>query len=305
MKELLIKNTDIKTSSLALGCMRMNESGRNIPEVINQAYDSGITFFDHADIYGKGTCEEIFASSLKKTSISRNSIYLQSKCGIVPGLMYDSSKEHILSSVEESLKRLNTDYLDSLLLHRPDALVEPDEVAEAFYQLKKAGKVRYFGVSNHNPSQIELLKTAVKDDLVINQMQFGLKHSSMIDQGINVNIENQASLDRDGGILDYARINNMTMQAWSPFQYGMFEGVFLTSDKFSDLNAFLKNMADKYNTTPTGLSYAWINRHPANIQTIVGSMNVNRLSEIANASDIILSREDWYAIYKAAGNELP
>ena len=219
--------------------------------------------------------------------------------------MFDFSKKHIIESVEGSLKRLKMDYVDALLLHRPDTLVEPEEVAEAFDELEKSGKVRYFGVSNQKPMQVELLKKYVKQPLLINQLQFGLKHSGMIDQGIHVNMTDEASVDHDGSVLDYSRLNEMTIQAWSPYQYGFFEGVFIGNEKFPKLNQKLAELADKYHTTPTGLASAWILRHPANIQVIAGTMNVGRIKEIAQASDVELSREDWYALYREAGNILP
>ncbi|MGO2198861.1 MAG: aldo/keto reductase [Pseudolactococcus laudensis] len=306
MKKIKIANTDMTASQLILGCMRINEPGKNPVETIQTAYDHGINFFDHADIYGAGECETIFAKALKETSISRSDIYLQSKVGIKPGIAFDFSKQHIIKAVEGSLKRLDTDYLDALLLHRPDTLVEPEEVAEAFSQLEKAGKVRAFGVSNQNPGQIELLKTAVKQPLNINQLQFGLKHTGMIDAGINVNMENQAGLVRDGGILEYSRIHDMTIQAWSPFQYGFFEGVFVGNDeKFPELNARLLELAEQYKVTPSGIAVAFINRHPAKIQTVLGTMTPSRIIEATEAADIVLTREEWYSLYMAAGNILP
>ena len=306
MKKIQIANTDMTASQIILGCMRINEAGKNPVEIIQTAYDHGINFFDHADIYGKGECETIFAQALKATSISRSDIYLQSKVGIRPGIAFDFSKAHIIEAVEGSLKRLDTDYLDALLLHRPDTLVEPEEVAEAFSQLEKAGKVRAFGVSSQNPGQIELLKTAVKQPLNINQLQFGLKHTGMIDAGINVNMENQAGLVRDGGILEYSRLHDMTIQAWSPFQYGFFEGVFVgNTEKFPELNAKLQELADQYKVTPSGIAVAFINRHPAKIQTILGTMTPSRIIEATEAADIVLTREEWYSLYMAAGNILP
>ena len=306
MKKIQIANTDMTASQIILGCMRINEAGNNPVETIQTAYDHGINFFDHADIYGAGECETIFAQALKETSISRSDIYLQSKVGIKPGIAFDFSKQHIIEAVEGSLKRLDTDYLDALLLHRPDTLVEPEEVAEAFSQLEKAGKVRAFGVSNQNPGQIELLKTAVKQPLNINQLQFGLKHTGMIDAGINVNMENQAGLVRDGGILEYSRIHDMTIQAWSPFQYGFFEGVFVgNTEKFPELNARLLELADQYKVTPSGIAAAFINRHPAKMQTILGTMTPPRIMEATESADIVLTREEWYSLYMAAGNILP
>ena len=303
MKKIQI--ADMQASQIILGCMRIIEPGKNPVKVIETAYENGINFFDHADIYGAGQCETVFAEALAQTSIRREDIYLQSKCAIRPGVAFDFSKEHIIKSVEGSLQRLQTDYLDTLLLHRPDTLMEPEEVAEAFHELEKSGKVRYFGVSNQNPMQVELLKTAVKQPLLFNQLQFGLKHTEMIDAGLNVNIPNQASHMQDGSVLEYSRINKMTIQAWSPFQHGYFDGPFVGNDKFPELNKKLKEYAEKYNLTPSGIAIAWINRHPAGMQTIIGTMTEQRILEVTNASDLVLSRNEWYDLYMAAGNILP
>ncbi|EFR94687.1 aldo/keto reductase family oxidoreductase, partial [Listeria innocua FSL J1-023] len=218
---------------------------------------------------------------------------------------FDFSKEHIISSVEGSLKRLKTDYLDTLLLHRPDTLFEPEEVAAAFTELEKSGKVRHFGVSNQNPGQIELLKKYVDQELIANQLQFSIMHTGMIDTGFNVNMTIDPSLDRDGGILEYSRLHNMTIQAWSPFQYGFFEGVFLDNDKFPELNKTIDKIAAYKGVTNSAIAVAWIQRHPASFQTVVGTMNPGRIADIAKASDVTLSREEWYEIYRAAGNQLP
>lgn len=303
MKKIQI--ADMQASQIILGCMRIIEPGKNPVKVIETAYENGINFFDHADIYGAGQCETVFAEALAQTSIRREDIYLQSKCAIRPGVAFDFSKEHIIKSVEGSLQRLQTDYLDTMLLHRPDTLMEPEEVAEAFYELEKSGKVRYFGVSNQNPMQVELLKTAVKQPLLFNQLQFGLKHTEMVDAGLNVNIPNQASHMQDGSVLEYSRINKMTIQAWSPFQHGYFDGPFVGNDKFPELNKKLEEYAEKYNLSPSGIAIAWINRHPARMQTIIGTMTERRIEEVTNASDLVLSREEWYDLYMAAGNILP
>lgn len=305
MKQIRLGQTQELVSQVVLGCMRINESGKDPVEVLNVAYENGINFFDHADIYGQGVCETIFAEALKKTSIARNDIFVQSKCGIIPGKAFDFSKTHIITSVEASLQRLDTDYLDALLLHRPDTLFEPEEVAEAFYILEKAGKVKYFGVSNQKPMQIELLKSAVKQPLVANQLQFGLGHTAMVDSGIYVNMKNPTSNEPDHSILEYSRLNNMTIQAWSPFQYGFFEGVFLGNEKFPELNRKLQEIARKYNVTPTGIATSWINSHPAKMQTIIGTMTISRIKEITDSSDIRLTREEWYDLYQAAGKKLP
>ncbi|HGF7467168.1 TPA: aldo/keto reductase family oxidoreductase [Enterococcus faecium] len=304
MKKIQLGTSDQKAAAVILGCMRINNAEDPV-KVIETAYENGIDFFDHADIYGNGKCEEIFADALAKTSIKREDLFIQTKCGIVPGVMFDFSKKHIIESVEKSLTRLKMDYVDALLLHRPDTLVEPEEVAEAFDELERSGKVRYFGVSNQKPMQIELLKKYVRQPLVANQLQFGLKHTGMIDQGIHVNMTDEASIDHDGSVLDYSRLHDMTIQAWSPYQYGFFEGVFIGNEKFLELNQTLEELAAKYQTTPTGLASAWILRHPANMQVIAGTMNVGRIKEIAQASEINMSREDWYELYRAAGNILP
>ena len=304
MKQVNLGPNEIGVPAVVLGCMRITEA-ENPVAVIETAMENGINFFDHADIYGGGKCEEIFAKAFKETQYKREDIFLQSKCGIVPGVMYDFSKEHIIKSVEDSLKRLNVEYLDSLLLHRPDTLMEPEEVAAAFDQLAADGKVKYFGVSNQYSRQIELLQKYLRQPLIINQLQFGVMHTGMVDFGLHVNMTDPRSVDHDDGVLEFSRMNDMTIQAWSPYQYGFFEGVFVDNDKFPELNKVLQEMAEKYHTTKTGIASAWILRHPANMQVIAGTMNLGRIEEIAKASEVVLSREDWYGIYLAAGNDLP
>lgn len=303
MKRITIGNSALTASEISLGCMRMADlSKEDANKVINTALENGIDFFDHADIYGGGKSEEVFADAIDMNATIREKMILQSKCGIRQGF-FDFSKEHIIASVEGSLKRLKTDYLDTLLLHRPDTLFEPEEVAAAFTELEKSGKVRHFGVSNQNPGQIELLKKYVDQELIANQLQFSIMHTGMIDTGFNVNMTIDPSLDRDGGILEYSRLNNMTIQAWSPFQYGFFEGVFLDNDKFPELNKTIDKIAADKGVTNSAIAVAWIQRHPASFQTVVGTMNPGRIADIAKASDVTLSREEWYEIYRAAGNQ--
>ncbi|HDU7514039.1 TPA: aldo/keto reductase family oxidoreductase [Listeria monocytogenes] len=305
MKRITIGNSALTASEISLGCMRMADlSKEDANKVINTALENGIDFFDHADIYGGGKSEEVFADAIDMNATIREKMILQSKCGIRQGF-FDFSKGHIIASVEGSLKRLKTDYLDTLLLHRPDTLFEPEEVAAAFTELEKSGKVRHFGVSNQNPGQIELLKKYVDQELIANQLQFSIMHTGMIDTGFNVNMTIDSSLDRDGGILEYSRLNNMTIQAWSPFQYGFFEGVFLDNDKFPELNKVIDKIAADKGVTNSAIAVAWIQRHPASFQTVVGTMNPGRIADIAKASDVTLSREEWYEIYRAAGNQLP
>lgn len=305
MKKIRLGTSGLEVGEIALGCMRMNGlPAKDAARVIENAWEAGIDFFDHADIYGGGKSEEVFAEALQQTDIQREDMILQTKCGIRKGF-FDFSREHILSSVDGSLKRLGTDYIDVLLLHRPDALMEPEEVAEAFTQLKEAGKVRHFGVSNQNPLQMELLKKYLKQDLIVNQLQLSVVHTGMIDAGLNVNMKHEPAVNRDGGILDYCRLHDITIQAWSPFQHGMIEGVFIGNDDFPEVNAKLQEMAEKKGVTDSAIAIAWILRHPAGIQPIIGSMNPERITAIAKASDVELSREEWYEIYRSAGNQLP
>lgn len=305
MKTMKLGSSSLEVPVVAVGCMRINSLEKAEAErFVQSALEEGANFFDHADIYGGGACEEIFADAIHMNAEVREKIILQSKCGIRQG-MFDFSKEHILNSVDGILKRLRTEYLDVLLLHRPDALVEPEEVAEAFDQLESSGKVRHFGVSNQNPMQIQLLKKAVKQPLVANQLQLSITNTTMIQSGINVNMENDAAVNRDGSVLDFCRLHDITIQPWSPFQYGFFEGVFLGSDKFPELNRKIDEIAEKYNVTNTTIAIAWLLRHPAQMQPIIGTMNINRLKDCIQAGDVTLTREEWYAIYRAAGNILP
>ena len=305
MKMLKISENVPQVSAIGLGCMRITGlgSGKAVRELVETSMEAGINFFDHADIYAGGEAEAEFGKVL--TPELRSRMVIQTKCAIRPGICYDFSKEHILESVDGSLKRLNTDYIDILLLHRPDALMEPEEVAEAFDILKKSGKVRAFGVSNHNPMQIELLNSCLPEPLLVNQIQFSVAHCPTIDAGLNVNIHNDAGCSRDGSVIEYCRLKNMTIQAWSPFLYGMFEGVFIGSEKFPQLNQVMDRLAEKYQVTPNAIAVAWIMRHPAGIQTIVGSTNARRVQEIARASDICLTRDEWYELYLSAGKKLP
>jgi predicted oxidoreductase len=297
--------SELEVPVVAIGCMRINSLEKNEAETfIQTALEEGVNFFDHADIYGGGACEEIFAEAIHMNAEVREKIILQSKCGIRKG-MFDFSKEHILDSVDGILKRLNTEYLDTLLLHRPDALVEPEEVAEAFDTLESSGKVRHFGVSNQNPMQIQLLKKYVKQPLVANQLQLSITNANMISNGINVNMQNESAINRDGSILDFCRLNDITIQPWSPFQYGFFEGVFLGNEKFPELNQKIDDIAAKYEVSNTTIAIAWLLRHPAKMQPVIGTMNVDRLKECCRASEIHLTREEWYEIYRAAGNILP
>ena len=293
-------------AAISLGCMRINELSKKEAEIlIRTSMDLGINFFDHADIYGAGKAESFFAEAVEMSPAIRDSMIIQTKCAIRPNVAFDFSKQHIINSVDGSLKRLRTDYVDILLLHRPDTLMEPEEVAEAFEELEKSGKVRYFGVSNQNPGQIALLSKFCKCKILINQLQLSIAHCPMIDSGLNVNIVSEAAAMREGGVLEYCRLHDITIQAWSPFQYGMFKGVFLGNKKYKELTKEVDILAKKYDVSDSAIVVAWILRHPAGIQTIVGTTNKDRLRDIAKAADISLTREEWYRLYMASGKILP
>lgn len=305
MRTIQLGTSGLEVPVVAVGCMRMSSlDPARAERFVQTALELGANFFDHADIYGGGRCEEIFATAIRMNADVRERVILQSKCGIRRG-MFDFSKEHILSAVDGSLRRLRTEYLDVLLLHRPDALVEPEEVAEAFDQLHRAGRVRHFGVSNQNPMQIQLLRKFVKQPIVANQLQLSITNTTMISSGVNVNMENAAAVNRDGGVLDFCRLHDITIQPWSPFQHGFFKGAFLGNEQFPELNKKIDEVAAKHGVTNTTIAIAWLLRHPAKMQPVVGTMNEGRLRDCVRAADVRLSREEWYEIYRAAGNVLP
>jgi predicted oxidoreductase len=289
-----------------MGNMRLEElTLQEAERLIRTAMDEGINFFDHADIYGGGKCEELFSEAIQMNASTREKMVIQSKCGIRSGY-FDFSKEHIISSVDGILNRLKMEYLDILLLHRPDPLMEPEEVAEAFDELHTRGKVKYFGVSNQNPLQIELLQKYVSQKLIINQLQFSIAHTPIIDSGIALNMNINQSINRDSSILEYCRLHDITIQARSPYQKGFFEGTFLGDyEQYPELNNVLNRIAEKYSVTNTAIATAWITRHPANIQVVLGTTKPKRLKEACRGSEISLTRQEWYEIYQAAGNMVP
>ena len=309
MKTTNIVNGPQNVSVVIQGCMRMPALTKEAAaKVIRTAYDCGVNFYDHATCYGEdGAAEARFAEAFPLTGIKREDIYIQSKCGLCfDRNEFDWSKENILSSVDDSLRRLNMEYLDTLLLHRPDVLYDPEEVAEAFDELEKAGKVRYFGVSNLVPMQIELLKKYVKQPLIINQVQLSLEQSQLIDQALYMNNKTtEFSINRDGNCLDYCRLNDITIQAWSPLQVGMFGGTFIDNPDFAELNKVLGELAERENVSKTAIALAWILRHPAKMQAIIGTMNPEHIEDAGAASNVKLSHHDWYALYLAAGKYLP
>ena len=308
MKTFTPANTTLDASNIILGLMRISElDDQAIRALVGAARDAGINYFDHADVYGGDHgCETRFGDAVSFTPAERESVIVQSKVGIRNGF-WDFSTEHILSSVDKSLAALRTDYLDVLLLHRPDALVEPDEVAAAFDSLQSSGKVRNFGVSNQTPGQIELLKRSVKQPLVFNQVQLSITHSPLIAAEVTANMAGlDQSIDRDNGILDYSRLHDVTLQAWSPFQKGFFDGVFIGDrENFGPLNDALDEIASAHGVTPTGIAVAWITRHPANMQVVLGTTKPERVTESAAGSELRLSREEWYRLFTTAGHLLP
>ena len=297
----------VTCSRVAQGCMRIGGmAAEAVDTLIKTDLELGINFFDHADIYGGGSCETVFGNFLRANPSLRDKMVIQSKCGIRGGT-YDFSKEHIVREAEQSLTRMGIDCLDFLLLHRPDTLMEPEEVAGAFETLKAAGKVKHFGVSNHDPMQMELLNRYLGENRIrVDQLQFSLTNTTMIDAGINVNMENGAAVNRDGGVLEYCRLNNITIQPWSPFQYGFFAGPFIGNrEKYPKLNEKLEEIAGRYDVTPTGMAIAWILRHPAKMQPIVGTTNTDRIAQIAKAADVTITHDEWYDLYKSSGKTLP
>ncbi|MCR5468494.1 MAG: aldo/keto reductase [Lachnospiraceae bacterium] len=308
MDNINIVNGPQNVSRIILGCMRMPALDVNgAADIIKCAAELGINFYDHATCYGDGEAEKRFGDAFPLTGLKREDIIIQSKCGLhFDRKEFDWSKEDILKSADESLARLKTDYLDVLLLHRPDLLFDPEEVAEAFDKLYKDGKVRHFGVSNVTPGELELLKKYVKQPLIFNQLQFSLDQTQLIDAAMYLNnTTTDRSTDRDNGILDYCRLNDITIQAWSPLQIGMFKGCFVDHPDFPELNAALAKVGANYGISKTAVAIAWILRHPAKMQAIVGTMNPEHLKDICDATKAKLTHHEWYELYLASGKFLP
>lgn len=300
-------NQEGNHSRLVLGCWKMHEKTLDqAAAVMKAALELGINYFDQADVYGEGQSEIRFGEAFKALGVPRSKIILQSKCGIrMKEGYFDFSEKHILSAVEGSLKRLGTDYLDVLLLHRPDALMEPEEVAGALVKLAVSGKVRRFGVSNFTPYQTELLQQALPFKLAYNQLQFSVVHALLLDNGFCMNTMFAGAPDRTAGVLEYCRLKNIVIQAWSPLQHGMFEGFFLNQpERFPALVRLTEAMADEKGITPAAVAIAWLLRHPVGVMPVVGTMSPDRLRALRKAEDVHLSREEWYSLYKAAGHAL-
>jgi len=313
MRHIDLGKSGLLASEIALGCMRL--AGLPVGEaatVIRTALDNGINFFEHADIYGAdGASEELFGKAAKELGLKRDEILVQTKCGIErneagTGIYgYNFERAYIIKSVEHSLKRLQTEYVDVLALHRPDTLMEPDEVAAAFDALHSSGKVRHFGVSNQNPGHMALLQKSLSHKLLVNQIQFSLAHTGIIDYGFNVNTTDSEACSRDGGVLDYCRLNDVTIQAWSPFLGEFPDGVFIDDPAYQELNSKMAEIAEKHTVTKDAIAVAWILRHPAKIQPVIGSMSPQRIANITKASSFTLTHHEWYALYMSAGNSLP
>lgn len=310
MKYYNILGTELNVSGIIMGCMRISSlTAKDVEALVRTAMDHGVNFFDHADIYGDGRCETLFGEALDLTGSMREKMLIQGKCGIRKSggaNYYDFSRDYILKSVDGILSRLHTDYLDVLLLHRPDSLMEVEEVAETFNRLEESGKVRYFGLSNVNSMQIELLQHSVRQKLLFNQVQFGVGHTQLIDSGISFNTTELQAVDRSGSLLEYARLNGITLQAWSPFRSDLTGRIFIGDfDNHPELNRVLQAAGERHGVSASAIAAAWILRHPAHIQTIIGTTKIDRMIEYCAASDVSLSREEWYEIYQAAGNPIP
>ena len=308
MRYITLGQDDKELSEIVLGMMRIEDkSVKEVEELVETALSVGINAFDLADIYGLGRCEELLGLVLKNRPDLREKMWIQSKCGIrIEEFTYfDFSKDYIIKSVDGILQRLKIDHLDSLLLHRADALMESDQVAEAFDLLYKQGKVRNFGVSNQNPMMMELLKKDVNQPLAVNQLQLSAAFTPGFESGFHVNMEDSQAAIRDGSIFEYCKLHDVVIQAWSVLQFGYFKGNFVGNEKFQALNQVLERLAIKYGVTSSTIAISWILRYPAKMQAVVGTTNPKHLREVSQAGNFSLTRKEWYEIYLAAGNNLP
>ncbi|WNS41858.1 aldo/keto reductase [Paenibacillus sp. MMS20-IR301] len=324
LKALPLNKRGIPASRIALGCMGLGGEWDHEPvtagqikqghEALEAALSIGINFFDHADIYTRGKAEKVFGQIFKERPGLRDEVILQSKCGIrlmEPGditNMFDFSKEHILGSVDGTLSRLGTDYIDILLLHRPDPLMDPEEVAEALHQLKAAGKVRHFGVSNMSAAQIKLLQAYCDEPFIVNQLHMSLAKISWVDAALSVNREQWKDITFPEGTIEYCREENIQLQAWGPLAQGLFSGRPLEGQPESVVNtaARVRALAEEKNTTPEAIVLAWLMTYPAAIQPVIGTVNPLRIKACAGAESIQLTRKEWYELYVSSrGEKLP
>jgi predicted oxidoreductase len=325
MKTQTLGVSDLQVTRIAYGCMPLGggwdhtslgvQTVREAMHSVHAALDQGINFFDHADIYCMGKSEEAFSAIWEEEPHLRERIYLQSKCGIRfdgdpspdSPQRFDFSYEHIVRSVEGSLKRLKTDYLDLLLLHRPDPLVEPDEVARAFDALHQAGKVRWFGVSNHTAAQLDLLRQSLRQPVVVNQVAFNVIHGHMLNEGIVFNQDNPL-LARNEGTIEYCRQHNITLQSWGSLAWGLLSGrePEQPSERITQTAGLVARMAQARKVGPEAILIAWILRHPARIQAIIGTTRPERIAAACQGDGVELDREAWYRLFVAGrGEELP
>ena len=308
MKTILLGQNKIPVPAIIQGTMRFDRlTTKEVAAMFENDLENGTNFVDTANCYGKpeGLVESIIGKTFAENPGLRDKLVLQSKGGITfypDGRPYHNySKEHLLKTLDASLSRLQTDHLDYFLLHRVDALFRPEEVAEAFEIMKRDGKVLHFGVSNDVPYGIELLQKYCSVPIEVNQMQFSIAHADMCVQPIATNNHDFYAVDRDCGVLNYCRLKDITIQAWSPFQYGFIDGVFIDNPKYQEVNDAMQKVADKYGVNKTTIAIAWILRHPADMPVVCGTTRIERFNDCCKACDIELTYEDWYNIYLAAG----
>lgn len=324
MKTIPLHRRGIPVSPLVLGCMGLGggwnrnpitaENIKQAHEAIESALSIGINLFDHADIYTYGKAERVFGEVLREQPHLRENMFIQSKCGIrfkensgVPG-RYDFSEEHIRRSVDGILERLGVEYIDFLLLHRPDPLMDPEEVAKTIHDLKSSGKVRWFGVSNMSAGQIRLLQSYCEEPFLINQLEMSLAKMGWLETGVLVNHGEAAENIFPEGTLEYCRLENIQLQAWAPLAQGVFSGNSLDKQRESiKLTAKLvQEMAEQKQTTPEAIVLSWLMTHPAGIQPVIGTVNPDRIQACADAGKITLTREEWYTLYVSSrGRALP
>ncbi|MCP8615368.1 aldo/keto reductase [Salirhabdus salicampi] len=316
MKIAPLEERGITSNRMVLGCMGFGGSWDNSPftedhvlqveQAIDAALSIGITMFDHADIYRAGKAESVFGEVLKKRPELRDEIILQSKCGIRfsddlgPG-RYDFSKQHIMKSVDGILSRLGTDYIDILLLHRPDPLMEPDEVAHAFSKLKEEGKVRHFGVSNMNAAQMELIQSAIDEPLVANQIEMNLHKLDWVENGVLVNQQAGVNSNFPDRLLEYCQLENIQIQAWSPLAKGIFTGreIENPTEAILQTRKLVEQFAEQKATTKEAIVLGWLMKHPAKIQPVIGTTNAERIKNCKDAVKVseMMTREEWYSLY--------
>ena len=313
-------------SRLAYGCAALGgpwdageltqERRRKALAALEAALDAGVDHFDLADVYAFGKAERAFSEIWQLDPSLRARVVVQSKCGVVRSAddtsraetYYDSSREHILAAARGSMGRLGVDYLDLLVLHRPDVLLEPEEVAAAFDRLHAGGEVRHFGVSNYAPGQVELLQAALDRPLLVNQLQVSLAHPDLIDDAVVVNDTSPDRPVRGFGTLAYCMQRSITVQAWAPLGAG---GLVRDDDAGADprllaVRRELAAVARERGAHPAAVAIAWILRHPAGIQPLLGGRTPDEIRTAAQGIDLTLTRAEWYRLFNASrGTPVP